>query len=176
MGALEARDILVIRHAMFGEQIGHHVFRCLKSTLPVLEPALFGQQIGVERNNRVFQDGPIGNPAVGMVSNDRPGFVSARRHMGLNPIMIPVLAPVLDISEDFAAILNGFPEQAENAPWHIWVADKIVRLTETFFFGVSSNAQKDIVAIGQPPLQVRFADNEFVFIEKLLNTGDEHVL
>jgi hypothetical protein len=48
-------------------------------------------------------------------------------------------------------------------------------LTKAFFLSVSGYPQKDIVAVGQPPLEVGFADYDFVFTEKPFGACEYYV-
>ncbi len=44
-------------------------------------------------------------------------------------------------------------------------------LAEAFGFGVAGDAQKYIIGIGEAALEVSLVDDDFVFLEKLLNAG-----
>lgn len=101
-----------------------------------------------------------------MIAVDFAGPVAARCNVSIDPVVIAILATVQDVGKYLASVLNRVPEQFENASRHLRMPYQAMGLAKAFFLGVSGYPQKDVVAVGQPPLEIGFADDDFVLTEK----------
>ena len=55
----------------------------------------------------------VGNTPVGMVTDNTTGLVEARRHMGIDPVMITVARHIHDIGKDLMTGRNPVPQKFE---------------------------------------------------------------
>jgi hypothetical protein len=61
------------------------------------------------------------------------------RHLGQDPVVVAVLAPVLDHAHPRPAGLERAPQVGERLRRHVGVADDVVRLADEFGLGVAAD-------------------------------------
>ena len=92
--------------------------------------------------------------------------IKRRRHMREHPVMVSVFRKIIDVRENFIALLNRLPQQFEQAARHVPMPEEIVRLAKQFLFRVTGNLQEGLIGILNVPLQVRFADDDLIVAKR----------
>jgi hypothetical protein len=72
----------------------------------------------------------------------------------LNPIVIAVLAPVLDHAAPGAASGNRVPHVPKGFGRHVWVTNHIVGLPHQLVTFITTHRNEVLIAIGDPTFQV----------------------
>jgi hypothetical protein len=95
--------------------------------------------------------------------------------MGLDPVMVAVLATVLDHANPRPPVLQNTPEVREGFDRHIRMAHDVVGLTDQFAFGKTADHHKFAVDVGDLPLQISLRDDQTVLRQLKLALCDWHV-
>ena len=116
------------------------------------------------------------DPAVAVVADDLAGRAEGGRHMGEHPVVVAALRAVQDVGEDLLAAADRIPEQLEDAPGHARVSDDAVRRAEQLALLELSDADEDLVGIGDLAAGVGLADDDFVLSERPFDAGERELV
>src|SRR3989344_1127444 len=79
---------------------------------------------------------------------DAPAVFLYGRDIGTDPVVIAVLAAVLDDAHPAASSLEVVPHMSEHRRRHVWVAYQVVRTTDEFIAAKSADFDELIIAVG----------------------------
>jgi hypothetical protein len=96
--------------------------------------------------------------------------------MGIDPVMIAVLATVIDVGKNLLPTLDSIPEQFKDASGHIRMAYQAMWLPQDLRFFKSRNPQEYPVGICDTPLQICFGNNNLVVTKRPLFTCGFNIL
>ncbi len=71
-----------------------------------------------------------------------------RHHVGAHPVVVAVLAAVLDQPRPGLAAADGGPQVLEGRGGHVGMADEVVRLAHEFFMGIAAHPCERGIAVG----------------------------
>src|SRR5690606_17773260 len=98
------------------------------------------------------------------------------RGVRADPVMVAVLAPVLDHAHPGATGLQRAPEIGEGGRRHVRMADEVVRLAEQLGFAEAAGTHERGVDVDDKAAPVGARDEGFVVLEREFAPGDGEVV
>ncbi|MCY1443636.1 hypothetical protein D9M71_600620 [compost metagenome] len=106
-----------------------------------------------------------------LVAGDLAAFENGR-DIGVDPVVVAILATVLHHPHPGAALLQGGPHVGEHRRRHVGVADQVVGRADQLFSVVAADIDERLVAIGDHTLAVRGGDQALLGREAAFPLGD----
>ena len=122
-----------------------------------------------------FDLGALGFAAHRHVAGDLAVFPDGRG-VGLDPVVVAVLAPVLDVADPGAPSLEIVPEILEGLSRHVGVADDVVGFAQEFGLGKAADLEEIPVDVGDPALEVGLGNDQCVVPQGDFDGGDRLVV
>src|SRR5690606_615960 len=122
-------------------------------------------ELAIERLDHVADDARGRNAPGRMIAGDL-AILIARRHMAEHPVMIAALRRIDDIGKDLIAIWYPVPKHLEDAARHVAMADHVMGLPHHLALVIVGDFEKGVICVGDTTLEIRFADDQVVFIEE----------
>jgi len=98
-----------------------------------------------------------------------------RHDEGIHPVIVAVLAAVLDQALPRIAGLDRAPEILEGLRRHVGVADDVVVLAFQLFPGKAGELDEDIVGVNERALEIGLRNQVLAFGVRLFDIGDGQV-
>ena len=95
-----------------------------------------------------------------------------RRGIGQHPVVVTILAPVLDHAGPGSTCVQVFPEIGKGFDRHIGVTHDVVRLAQQFVFGVAAGLNEIGIGKGDVPLQIGTRDGRLVVTQDVFGASD----
>jgi hypothetical protein len=92
-------------------------------------------------------------------------------HVGVHPVEVAVLAPVLHQALPGLAGLERGPQIGEHRRGHVRMADQVVGLAQQFLALEAADARELVIDVGDVALEVGHGDQEAALLNQMLNGG-----
>ena len=71
--------------------------------------------------------------------------------------------------------MDGVPQVAKGFPWHIWVANDVVRLPQQFFFSEPTDGNESRIAVRDVAIDISDRYQSFLYVKVELVLGDGQI-
>ena len=102
-------------------------------------------------------------------------LVAHLHHQRLHPIVVAVLAAVLDHPAPGPARLDGRPQVLEGLRRHVRMPDHVVALADQFLPGEPADLDEGVVGMGDHPFQIRPRDDDLSLGVAMLDVGHRKI-
>ncbi|MCY1284177.1 hypothetical protein D9M70_330710 [compost metagenome] len=103
---------------------------------------------------------------------DHLAVLQHRRDVGVDPVVVAVMAAVLDDAHPRPALLQGLPHVGEHRRRHVRVTHDVVRGAQQFVATEAADRDEGVVAVGDLPLEVGGGDQPLLSRKGTFALGD----